>query len=424
MSKYSLSTQIFVGLFAGLLLGFLMRGGIADGGALATTGVAIASTVGSMFVNLIMLLVVPLVFCSIVAGMTQLPSAKAFGRLGGKTFALYIANTLFAITVAMVVALIVQPGVGANLPQLAATAIERTELPNFGELVANIIPRNPVQAFADGDMLQIIFMALLLGFIIKKLGSQMDGVGRAFAKANTIMMALITLVMRAAPIGVFALMVKLGATLDATTFSAVLGYISLIVVLLVVWMVVVYPVLIGLFTDISAKQFREKTREQMLFAFSCASSNATIPVTLRTLTDKLGVNPATAGFGVPLGATMNMCGVSIYVTIAAFFLANAFGTPITTEQLPALIAIVFMLSVGAGGVPGGGAVVIGVLIHQMGLPVETAFALVIAVDRIIDMFVTAANVVGDTAVVTLVDRTEPAVATAEAADTGVAVETR
>ncbi|QIZ77434.1 dicarboxylate/amino acid:cation symporter [Ferrimonas lipolytica] len=406
MPKNSLSTRIFIGLFAGLVLGVLLRGGFADGAAWADSLVTLAATIGSMFVNLIMLLVVPLVFVSIISGMTELPDSKAFGRLGGKTFGLYIANTLVAISVALIVALLLQPGVGAQLPQLAGSAISNTELPNIAALISDIIPRNPFQAFADGNMLQIIFMALLFGFILKQLGKQVEGVAAGFRKANLIMMALISMVMRGAPIGVFALMVKLGATLDASTFTSVIGYIALIVGLLCLWMLVVYPTFVSLFTDISAAEFRTKTREQMLFAFSCASSNASIPVTMRTLTEKLGVSKATAGFGVPLGATMNMGGVSIYITIAAFFLANAYGAPITTEQLPALIAFVFLLSVGAGGVPGGGAVMIGVLIHQMGLPVETAFALIIAVDRIIDMFVTAANVVGDAAVVTMVDRSE------------------
>lgn len=167
----------------------------------------------------------------------------------------------------------------------------------------------------------------------------------------------------------------------------------------------VYPMAVGIFTPISAKTFREKTQEQVLFSLSTASSNATIPVTMRTLTEKLGVNRAVAGFGVPLGATMNMGGVAIYITIAIFFVANAFGMPITSDQLPSLLFSIFLLSVGAGGVPGGGMVMIGVLIHQMGLPIE-AFAIVAALDRIIDMVLTSCNVVGDAAVLTIVDQTE------------------
>ncbi len=404
MPSNSLSQKIFIGLFSGLLIGAALQWLGAEG--LSSTLVSLAGMAGGMFVNLIMMLVVPLVFVSIVSGVGQLPDLQSLGRLGGKTFGLYIVNTLVAIAVALVVALLLRPGTGVVLPDVGNLAIATTELPSVSALIMDIIPRNPVQAFASGNMLQIIFMALMLGFVLKSLGKEMDGVAQAFHKANKIMMTAITLVMRLAPYGVFALMLKLGATLDAGTFLSVAGYIGLVVGLLVIWLLGVYPMVVGLTTDISAAEFRRKTREQMIFSLSCASSNASIPVTMRTLTQKLGVSQATAGFGVPLGATMNMGGVSIYITIAAFFLANAFGVPLTLEQLPALVAAVFLLSVGAGGVPGGGAVMIGVLIHQMGLPVETAFALIIAVDRIIDMFVTSANVVGDAAVVTMVDRSE------------------
>ncbi|MGM8892070.1 dicarboxylate/amino acid:cation symporter, partial [Psychrobacter sp. 1Y1] len=208
-------------------------------------------------------------------------------------------------------------------------------------------------------------MALLLGGVIKSLGDAAQSAVNGFQVANKIMMKLISVVMQLAPIGVFALMLKLGATLEAAIFGSVVEYLALILGLLLLWIFVVYPFAVGMFTQVSAKEFRAKTREQILFSLSTASSNATIPVTMRTLTEKLGVSRAVAGFGVPLGATMNMGGVSIYITIAIFFVANAFGAPISMEQLPALMFSVFLLSVGAGGVPGGGMVMIGVLIHQM-----------------------------------------------------------
>ncbi|MGL5408120.1 MAG: dicarboxylate/amino acid:cation symporter, partial [Shewanella sp.] len=194
---------------------------------------------------------------------------------------------------------------------------------------------------------------------------------------------------------------------DAAVFMSVVEYLVLILGLLLLWIFVVYPLAVSCFTPLSARAFRQKTQEQVLFSLSTASSNATIPVTMRTLTEKLGVSRSVAGFGVPLGATMNMGGVAIYITIAIFFVANAFGMTITTEQLPALLFSIFLLSVGAGGVPGGGMVMIGVLIHQLGLPIE-AFAIVAALDRIIDMVLTSCNVVGDTAVLTIVDQTEKA----------------
>uniref|UniRef100_Q0HR95 Sodium:dicarboxylate symporter n=1 Tax=Shewanella sp. (strain MR-7) TaxID=60481 RepID=Q0HR95_SHESR len=401
----SLSTRIFIGLFAGLILGTLVQYFLNDFGFFSGNLVELAGGVGTMFVNMIMMLVVPLVFVSIVCGVCELQDLKSFGRLGGKTFGFYIVNTVVAISTALLVVLLLDPGKGVDMSSTDGVAITATELPSLMALLIDIVPRNPVAAFMSGNMLQVIFMALMLGGVIKSLGEHVAGAVQGFQTANKIMMKLISVVMSLAPYGVFALMFKLGATLDAAVFMSVLEYVMIILALLLLWIFVVYPLAVGFFTPISAKSFREKTQEQVLFSLSTASSNATIPVTMRTLTEKLGVNRAVAGFGVPLGATMNMGGVAIYITIAIFFVANAFGMPITSEQLPSLLFSIFLLSVGAGGVPGGGMVMIGVLIHQMGLPIE-AFAIVAALDRIIDMVLTSCNVVGDTAVLTIVDQTE------------------
>ena len=403
----SLSTKIFIGLFSGLILGSIAQYLLTDIGSFTGYLVEVATGVGTMFVNMIMMLVVPLVFVSIVCGVCELKDLKSFGRLGGKTFGFYIINTLVAIFAALAVALILEPGKGVDMSSSGGVAITATELPSLMALIVDIVPRNPVAAFMSGNMLQVIFMALLLGGVMKSLGAHVAGAVTGFQTANKIMMKLISVVMSLAPFGVFALMYKLGATLEAEVFLSVIQYLVVILALLLLWIFVVYPAAVGLFTPISAKTFREKTQEQILFSLSTASSNATIPVTLRTLTDKLGVSRAVAGFGVPLGATMNMGGVSIYITIAIFFVANAFGMPITQDQLPSLLFSIFLLSVGAGGVPGGGMVMIGVLIHQMGLPIE-AFAIVAALDRLIDMVLTSCNVVGDTAVLTIVDQTEKA----------------
>lgn len=401
----SLSTRIFIGLFAGLIFGTIVQYFLNDIGFFSDNLVELAGGVGTMFVSMIMMLVVPLVFVSIVCGVCELQDLKSFGRLGGKTFGFYIINTFVAIATALLVVLLLDPGKGVDMSSTDGLAITATELPSLMALVIDIVPRNPVAAFMSGNMLQVIFMALMLGGVIKSLGEHVAGAVHGFQTANKIMMKLISVVMSLAPYGVFALMFKLGATLDSGVFMSVVEYMVLILALLLLWIFVVYPMAVGIFTPISAKTFREKTQEQVLFSLSTASSNATIPVTMRTLTEKLGVNRAVAGFGVPLGATMNMGGVAIYITIAIFFVANAFGMPITSDQLPSLLFSIFLLSVGAGGVPGGGMVMIGVLIHQMGLPIE-AFAIVAALDRIIDMVLTSCNVVGDAAVLTIVDQTE------------------
>tara|TARA_Y100001956_G_scaffold66355_1_gene67853 strand:- start:168 stop:1442 length:1275 start_codon:yes stop_codon:yes gene_type:complete len=415
MMDKSLSSKIFVGLFAGLLIGTAIQYLFSGIAIFDTYLLGAAEGAGGMFVSLIKLLVVPLVYVSIVCGIVDLKDITAFGRLGGKTFALYIINTIIAITAALTVGLIFQPGADANLAGTISETVKltTTETPDIFSLVVNIVPSNPVQAFANGDMLQIIFMAILTGLAIQALDSRGGPAIRTFKMANEIMMKLVGLVMSLAPYGVFALMIQLGATLDANTLMSVAGYVALVVAMLVFWIFVFYPTAVGIATGTSPKTFLRATREQILFSLSTASSNATIPVTMRTLTEKLQVSKSVAGFGVPLGATMNMSGVSIYIALATIFVANAFGQPINTADVFTLGLTILLLSIGAGGVPGGGVVMVGVLLHQLGLPPE-GLAIIAAVDRINDMFCTSSNVVGDTAVNTIVAKTEGEIGKEEA----------
>lgn len=350
----SLSTRIFAGLFVGLVIGSLIQYLFADIAFLNNNIVGLAEGLGGMFVSLIKLMVVPLVYISIVTGICELRDIASFGRLGSKTFGLYIVNTMLSIAAAILVGQIFKPGMGASLPNGASKTVElaTTETPDIGALLINIVPSNPVQAFASGDMLQIIFMAIITGLAIQAMGSGAAPAMRTFRVANQVMMKLVGLVMTLAPYGVFALMISLGATLEANTLMSVAGYVGLVVLVLAFWILVVYPLAVWMFTGIRPKVFRQATREQLLFSLSTASSNATIPVTMRTLTDKLGVSRAIAGFGVPLGATINMSGSAIYITLAAMFAANISGTPIPTGDLLTVGFTVLLMSVGVGGVPG------------------------------------------------------------------------
>ena len=362
---------------------------------------------GSMFVAMIKLMVVPLVFISIVNAICSLEDINQFGRLGIKTFGLYLINTVIAITAAITITMMIQPGIGANLglanPELA---LSRTEVPSLLSLLINIIPSNPFAAFAEGNILQILFMAIITGIAIKKLESQdTHSASKAFAVANSVMMKLITMVMSFAPYGVFFLTARLAATLDTGSIASVLSYVMTGLLVMAIWLFVFYPVVVGLITGTSPLTFLRKTREQMMFSISTASSNATIPVTYRTLTEKLGVSEKVAGFSVPLGATMNMSGAAIYMTVATLFVAFAYNIDFSMGELISLGVTTFLLAIATGGVPGGAIVTTGIILHQMGLPIE-ALGIIIATDRILDAVCTVTNVVGDTAVSTIVARTE------------------
>ncbi|WP_341501117.1 dicarboxylate/amino acid:cation symporter [Gallaecimonas sp. GXIMD4217] len=406
--KYSLTAKIFIALIGGLILGSALRFLFPESEFIHQTLIHdLFGTAGGLFVSLIKLLVVPLVFISIVNGVCSLENLGQFGRVGTKTFMLYLVNTVLAIIGALVISLWLAPGAGANLT-LDGKPFEPalTEAPSLLALLASVVPSNPFQAFAEGNMLQILFMAILTGVAIKGLGKdEASAASRGFAIANNVMMKLIVMVMSLAPYGVFFLTTGLAATLNTQAIAAVGSYVGTNIFVMLFWFLVFYPMVISLTTGISPLLYLSKLREQIFFSLSTASSNATIPVTFKTLTEKLGVSKSVAGFGVPLGATMNMSGSAIYMTVATVFVANAYGAGLADSQLVTLGLTAFLLSIATGGVPGGAAVTTGVLLHQLGLPME-AMAIILATDRICDAVVTTTNVVGDTAVSTLVARSE------------------
>ncbi|WP_461535684.1 dicarboxylate/amino acid:cation symporter [Spongorhabdus nitratireducens] len=404
----NLAPRIMVALLGGLLTGILCQLIASSDSLLYQLLIHGASTaIGDMFVAMIKLMVVPLVFISIVNAVCDLDDINQFGRLGGKTFIAYIINTLLAIAVAMVACLIISPGenAGFTLSSEAQTTVT-TQMPSVLQLIVNIVPENPFQALAEGNILQILFMALLTGVAIKKLENQdTHSASKTFRVANKLMMKLTLMVMSLAPIGVFFLVLKLAAIIDYQGMISMLSYITTALGVMVLWLFFVYPVVVGLLTNSNPLMFIRKTREQMMFAVSTASSNATIPVTYRTLTEKMGVSEKIAGFSVPLGATMNMSGSAIYITVGTLFVANAYGFTFDNAQLATLAFTAFLLAVATGGVPGGAMVMTGVLIHQMGLPAET-FGVIVATDRILDAGCTVTSVVGDTAVSTIIARSE------------------
>ncbi|MRI33196.1 dicarboxylate/amino acid:cation symporter [Endozoicomonas sp. OPT23] len=404
----NLATRIMTALAVGLILGGSIQIFASPEGFFQSYLVdGLFHAGGSIFVGMIKLLVVPLIFISIVNAVCSLEDIGQFGRFGFKTFGLYLVNTVIAISAAIGLAMIVQPGVGANLGLVDETlTLSRTNLPNLLDMVIGVVPTNPFQAFAEGNILQILFMAIITGVAVKKLENhETHSVSNAFALANSVMMKLITMVMSLAPYGVFFLTAKLGATLDGNSIISVLTYVATALAVMAVWVFVFYPLVIGATTSVSPKEFLRATREQMLFSISTASSNATIPVTFRTLTEKLGVSEKVAGFSVPLGATMNMSGAAIYMVVATIFVANAYGIDLNGTALFTLGFTAFLLAIATGGIPGGAVVTTGVLLHTLGLPIE-ALGIIVATDRILDAACTVTNVVGDTAVSTIVAKTE------------------
>lgn len=399
-----LSNRILFGMGLGLVVGILINLFIADIAWVQTFIIdGLFAVVGEIFVRFLSMLVVPLVFVSLITGVSSLSDPSKLGRVGGKAIALYMLTTGIAISLALAAAVIVKPGVGANPESLVEREISAQ--PSFTQVLVDMVPRNPVEAMANGDMLPIIVFAVLIGLSIALSGSAGRNVGQFFADFNTVIMRLVGFVMLLAPYGVFALIAGLAATTGLSTFEGLIKYVLLVLIVLVIHATVTYSIILKLLTGLSPRIFFSKLKGVLAFAFSTASSGATIPVTLKTVEQRLGADNKVASFTVPLGATINMDGTAIMQGIAAGFIAQYYGVDLNIGQYLMIVLMVIMASVGAAGVPGVGLILLAGVLAAVGLPAE-AIGLILGVDRLLDMTRTAVNVTGDAMVTTVVADSE------------------
>ena len=398
LSNDNLAAKILYALLAGAVLGSALQWGCDAQGIVQTFLVyGIANAIGTMFIAMIKMLVVPLVFISIVHAVCSLDDMAQVGRLGSKTFMIYLLNTVLAIISALGVAMLLQPGSSANLGVAERfTGSEATELPSFLNMLINVVPSNPFAAFVEGNILQLLFMAIITGIAIKRLENhETHSVSSAISVANNLMMKLVTMVMGLAPYGVFFLTLKLAATLNGSSILSVLSYVGTGLLVMLLWVLVFYPIIIGVLLKKSPLFFLRNIRSQALFALSTSSSNASIPITFKTLIERFNVPSHVAGFTVPLGATINMSGSAIYMAVAAIFVANAWHIELSMLDIGTIAFTTFLLAIATGGVPGGVVVSAGVLLQTLGLPVE-ALGIILATDRIMDAGCTLVNVIGNT----------------------------
>lgn len=359
--------------------------------------------VGKVFVATLKLLVVPLVLVSLVCGAASLGSGKQLGRLGGKTILLYLFTTAVAISLAMGFALLFEPGVGANLNSTASVNINQAS--SFAQVMVDIFPSNPIAAMAEGKMLQIIVFALLLGMAVNHSGEAGQRIRSHFEDWNIVVLNLVTMLMKLAPYGVFALLFTLFARQGLGAIEELSVYFGTVVLVLFIQAFFVYPTLLSTLARLNPMTFLYKMRGVQLFAFSTASSNATLPVTMKTVENRLGVDNRVASFSLPLGATLNMDGTAIMQGVATVFIAQAYGIDLSAMDYLTVIATATLASIGTAGVPGVGLVMLSMVLTQVGLPVE-GIALIIGVDRLLDMMRTAVNVTGDAAVSCVVAKSE------------------
>ena len=401
--KLGLSTQIFIALLLGALLGVVIHYWIPSGYIKDTVIVeGVLYVVGQGFIRLMQMLVVPLVFCSLICGSMAIGDTKTLGKVGVKTIGFYLVTTALAVCVALGSALIINPGLGLDMDSIQkGTVSSTTEATSLVDTLLNIIPKNPVQSMANGDMLPIIVFALFVGIMLAKLGTRGSVVANFFSQFNDVMMEMTMAIMKIAPIGVFCLIARTFATVGFSAFAPMLKYMGNVTLALAIQCLIVYQILLFVFTRLNPLKFIKKFLPVMGFAFSTATSNATIPMSIDTLSKKMGVSKQISSFTIPLGATINMDGTSIMQGVAVVFIAQAYGIPLTMGNLATVVVTATLASIGTAGVPSVGLVTLAMVLNSVGLPTE-GIALIMGIDRILDMIRTAVNITGDAVCTTIV----------------------
>ena len=402
--KIGLTTKIFIALLAGAIFGIILCYAVPSGHIKDDIIVeGVLYVVGQGFIKLMKMLVVPLVFCSLVCGSMSIGDTKKLGTVGARTLIFYLATTALAVTVALSVGNLINPGVGLDMSTIKtnAASVETMKATSLTDTLLNIIPDNPINSLASGEMLQIIVFALIIGVILAKLGERAETVANFFSQFNDVMMEMTMAIMKVAPIGVFCLIARTFATVGFSAFAPMLKYMGNVTLALAIQCLVVYQILLFVFTRLNPFKFIKKFLPVMGFAFSTATSNATIPMSIDTLSKKMGVSKQISSFTIPLGATINMDGTSIMQGVAVVFIAQAYGIPLTMGNLATVVVTATLASIGTAGVPSVGLVTLAMVLNSVGLPTE-GIALIMGIDRILDMIRTAVNITGDAVCTTIV----------------------
>ncbi|WP_331344071.1 dicarboxylate/amino acid:cation symporter [Cellvibrio sp. UBA7661] len=412
----SLTNKILLGMLLGVLVGVIFNLVLGvDGPQTAPTTTygqwiqtvlinGVLDTIGQIFVASLKLLVVPLVFVSLVCGAASLGGHNRMGALATKTVVLYLCTTSIAIALAMGVAVFIQPGAAVDMA--LSSTYSAPPAPSIKQTFLDIFPSNPVQAMAEGNMLQVIVFSILFGIAISRTGGEIGSNMKTFFEhLNEVVLKMMLLLMQLAPYGVFCLLAKLFANIGFAAIIDLAKYFFTVLFVLLLHGFVVYGLLIKTLSGLNPVIFFKKMWKVAVFAFSTASSNATLPVTMRTVEHDLGVDNKVSSFSVPLGATINMDGTAIMQGVATVFIAQVYNIDIGMSGYLMVILTATLASIGTAGVPSVGLVMLAMVLQSVGLPVE-GIALIIGVDRLLDMVRTAVNVTGDATVSVIVAKSE------------------
>lgn len=402
----NLTVKVIVGMALGIVVGLAINfSGLNSEGSFVQEFITggLFHVVGKMFINALNMMVVPLVLFSLICGVCGIGDVKLLGKIGTKSFGFYVMTTAVAVASAILIA--GGLGIGEGMNASSEANFTGREAPPLSDVLINIIPTNPINAMAQGEMLSIIFFAILFGISLLLVGRKATKLIELIEILNEAMMKMVTIIMALAPYAVFCLLAKAMAELGVELFTQLIGYVVVLAGVLMFHLFVTLLLFLKVFSGLSPATFLKKIRNVQVFAFSTSSSNATIPVTLRTVTERMGVNNSVASFTVPFGATINMDGTAIMQGVATVFIANMYGVDLGIAGYLTVIMMSVLASIGTAGVPGVGLIMLSMVFSQVGLPLE-GIGLILGVDRLLDMLRTAVNVSGDAVVSLIVAKSE------------------
>ena len=405
-SPKNLTRNILLGMFLGALIGaFFFYAPFTFVTGFKVFLEEMVFNLGSeIFMNLLKMLVVPLVFFSLVSGIASLTSLKSFGSIAGKTVGLYLFTTAIAVSLSLFVGSIFKPG-SNYLNSMPQNVDQLPQGQSLYETIAGIFPANILEAMVSNDMLAIVFFSILFGLALNKTNHLTGNLSASFEKLNTVFLQLVLMVMTIAPVGVFCLIGKFVITDGFNIFKDVVLYVVLLTGVLLIHAFVTYSLLLKFLAQLNPLWFFNKMKEAAIFAFSTSSSAATIPVTLKTVNQDIGVDKDVASFVVPVGATINMDGTAIMQGMATIFIAQIAGMDLTLIQYVQVVLLAVITSIGTAAVPSAGTITLVIILQQFNLPLE-AIGIILAVDRILDMIRTSVNITGDATVACVVARSE------------------
>ena len=412
MKNLKLIHKVFIGLISGIIVGALLYPMKENPIVSKYIVSGLFEFLGQGFLRLVKMIIVPLVFASLVTGTAAMNDVKKLGRIGIKTLAFFMGTTAIGIIAAIVGANILKPGAGIVLENVQKAQYVAKETDSFVKVLLNIIPTNPIEALVKGEMLQVIFFAVMTGFVITILGEKAKRLQGIFEEVNSLMLKMVSLIMELAPLGIFGLIGKTFITLGWAAMKPLASFIIVTYILLLFHGLVVYQILLRIYAKESPIAFLKKILGPMTLAFSTSSSAACITLSLKTLKEEFNVEEKVSSFTIPLGATINMDGTAIMQGVATVFIAQLYNINLTTNDYFMVVLTAVLASIGTAGVPGVGTIMLSMVLSQVGLPLE-GIGMILAVDRIVDMGRTTVNITGDLVCSVIIDRIEKRAENAE-----------